>query len=70
MPVSSLERAPIEGVVVEERGPERLAEAMVESLTEFDFSAWGPSAHPIPDDLRERLVRWCADLQAWDRNRP
>lgn len=61
--MSEVARAVIEGVVVE-RDHTRLAQAMLEGTTEFDFAA-GPYA--IPDELRERLVQWCADLDAWDR---
>lgn len=46
----------------------RLPQAMVESLTEFDFDPGHPNS--IPDELRERLVRWCADLNAWDQSNP
>lgn len=56
-----------EGAIVDGPDFSRLAEAMVESTTEFDFAPgreWS-----IPDDLRRRLVEWCADLHAWDRAR-
>lgn len=62
--MSELARSPLMGVLVEPTHW-RLAEAMVEGCTEFDYRAGLP--HSIPDHLRESLTEWCAQLAAWDR---
>lgn len=62
---SQQREAAIEGVVVADPDYARMATAMVEGATEFDFAPG--SHHSLPDDLRERLVQWCADLHRWDR---
>lgn len=60
------ERAPIEGVVVDdEAGIESACQAIVESTTEYD---WAPGMeHSLPEHLRAGLRAWVRAFRAWDR---
>jgi len=64
--MSDIVPAALEGVIIE-RDFTQLAAAMVESTTEFDFAPG--HSHSLPEHLRQRLLNWCADLEAWDRER-
>lgn len=60
------EKAPLEGVVVDdEAGIESGCQAIVESLTQYD---WRPGMDSsLPDHLRDPLRAWVRALRAWDR---
>jgi hypothetical protein len=66
-PMTTPARMPLEGTILDRgEGHHRLAQAMVESLTEFDFDPG--HQHSLPDHLREGLLAWVRAFDDWDRD--